>query len=86
MVCDSLDGISQSQANALVSVALAKNQEDVAEVFVFFVKSDSYIGAMEKTPFLIPKNYYLADFYSVTGKFVLWPKSPIKSRTMELDL
>mgnify|MGYP000446618243 CR=1 FL=1 len=84
VVCDDMSRITRIEARGLVNSTLRKYPNIANEVFIFFVTSKDYFGAMDIEPYTIPKEAYLADFYNMTNRFVLWPKVKAKQRIIKL--
>ena len=84
VVCEDMSHITRTEAEELVASTLSEYPNIANEVFIFFVTSKDYFGAMDIEPYNIPKEAYLADFYNMTNKFVVWPKNKAKQRIIKL--
>jgi len=84
VVCEDMSRITHTEAKELVNSTLSEYPNVANEIFIFFVTSKDYFGAMDIEPFNIPKEVYLAEFYNMTNKLVVWPKIKAKQRIIKL--
>jgi hypothetical protein len=78
LVCPSISNFSDTEAKKTVEKLLGKYEGIAPEIFIQFLASNKYIGYMEKSPYTLPNNELVADYYSGTGRLYFWPKTENK--------